>query len=91
MIIFSIRVYVLSIIVIVTRHVGDPDVGDGKCRNSTFCLYTESDFIASLSIWEASFMNLWESQGVAVNAELKFGRFGSTDTHTAACYLRKQQ
>lgn len=72
MMIFSIRVYVLSIIVIVTCHAGDPYVGDEKCRNSIFCLYTESDFIASLSIWEVSRLNLWESQGVVVNAELKF-------------------
>lgn len=40
MMIFSIRVYVLPIIVIVTCHVGNPDVGDGKCRNSVFRLYT---------------------------------------------------
>lgn len=31
MMIFSIRVYVPSIIVIVTCHEGEPDVGVGKC------------------------------------------------------------
>lgn len=35
-------------------------------------IHTESEFIASLSIWEVSRLNLWESEGVVVNAELKF-------------------